>query len=208
MDKNYIGTWEKSEKATYIARKKRRAIYAGSFDPVTYGHLWVIQWGMELFDELIVAIGDNPSKKNVFSKEERLAMLKESIEPNGSSWMMLNKKDSMEIVHCQLTFDHYDNQFLVDYARKMDAGFILRGLRNVEEFSYEFNMARFNSNMKTGDPLMKTVWAPNTADSANLSSSFVRSICGPKYWERRVEGMVPPPVFKRLLEWQKQKTTS
>ena len=82
----------------------RTAVYAGSFDPLTNGHLWMIQQGLELFDKLIVAIGSNPSKSYTFTVEERIELLEASIPT------------------CErLDVDHFDNRYLVDYAKEKDA---------------------------------------------------------------------------------------
>jgi pantetheine-phosphate adenylyltransferase len=98
----------------------RRAVYAGSFDPITLGHLWMVERGGELFDELVVAIGVNPDKKYLFPLADRMAMLRESTS------------------HCvNLKVASYENMFLVNYARQVGATFILRGIRNEQDYAYE-----------------------------------------------------------------------
>ena len=87
----------------------RIAVYAGSFDPPTNGHLWMIARGLELFDRLIVAIGSNPQKSYSFSVEERLQLLRASLPP------------------CErMSIAHFDNRYLVDYAKDQDAAYLLR----------------------------------------------------------------------------------
>ncbi|MDB4542019.1 pantetheine-phosphate adenylyltransferase [bacterium] len=93
-------------------RIQQTAVYAGSFDPPTNGHLWMISQGLELFDRLVVAIGQNPTKNYTFSTEERIELLQASIP-------------SCE----RLTITHFDNRYLVDYAKEVDAEFVLRGIR-------------------------------------------------------------------------------
>src|SRR5687767_1092725 len=95
----------------------RRGVYAGSFDPITSGHMYMIREGAKLFDELIVAIGINPDKRYTFSLEERLDFL---------------RKCTGGIATVKL--DHFSNMFLVDYARKIKAGYILRGIRNPNDY--------------------------------------------------------------------------
>ncbi|MDB4499177.1 pantetheine-phosphate adenylyltransferase, partial [Akkermansiaceae bacterium] len=106
------------------------AVYAGSFDPPTNGHLWMIRQGLELFDRLVVAIGSNPGKSYTFSTEERLELLRASIP-------------SCE----RLTITSFDNRYLVDYANEVDAQFILRGIRSPQDYEYERMMRHINADM-------------------------------------------------------------
>ena len=103
------------------------AVYAGSFDPPTNGHLWMIQRGLELFDRLIVAIGTNPEKNYSFSVTERLELLEASVP-------------SCE----RLSFSHFDNRYLVDYAKEQNAAYILRGVRTADDYEYERVMRHIN----------------------------------------------------------------
>src|SRR5262249_23719795 len=98
----------------------RRAVYAGSFDPITLGHVWMIEQGRALFDHLTVAIGINPDKRYRFSLEERLAMLRE-----------------VTAGFENVAVASYENMFLVRYAEQIGAGFILRGVRNEQDYAYE-----------------------------------------------------------------------
>jgi pantetheine-phosphate adenylyltransferase len=104
----------------------RVAIYPGSFDPVTNGHLDIVKRGLKLFDKIIVTILYNPGKETLFSVEERLGMLRESMK---------------SLSHIEI--DRYDG-LLVDYAAKRKAQAILRGMRAVSDFEYEFQMALMN----------------------------------------------------------------
>jgi len=156
----------------------RTAVYAGSFDPPTNGHLWMIERGLEMFDCLIVAIGSNPSKSYSFSVEERLELLKAST------------------VKCdRLVFSHFDNRYLVDYAKKMDAKYILRGIRSPNDYEYERVMRHINSDMA---PEITTVFLMPPRDIAELSSSMIKSLIGPVGWEETVRRYVPAPVFSAL----------
>ncbi|MGC6425517.1 MAG: pantetheine-phosphate adenylyltransferase [Akkermansiaceae bacterium] len=154
------------------------AVYAGSFDPPTNGHLWMIRQGLELFDRLVVAIGSNPRKSYTFSAEERLDLLRESIP-------------SCE----RLTITHFDNRFLVDYAKEVGAEFILRGIRSPQDYEYERMMRHINADMA---PEINTILLMPPRDIAELSSSMIKGLTGPEGWEKTVRRYVPPPVFEAL----------
>jgi pantetheine-phosphate adenylyltransferase len=188
-------------------RKPKKAVYAGSFDPLTCGHLWVIRYGLSLFDDLIIAVADNPDKKYTFSLKDRLAMLNKSVQPlvGWDEATHFCKNGSIKWLGSSLETCHIGNKFLVDFAAKKKAQFILRGLRNIEDFSFELEMAHFNSDLNTGNVLISTVLAPCPKSMVGLSSSFVKGLCGPDYWEDRVQQMVPPVVFNKLKEWVKNK---
>ena len=95
----------------------RAAVYAGSFDPLTNGHLWMIEKGLEMFDHLYVVIGSNPAKSYTFTVEDRLQFLRESI-PSCD----------------RLTISEFKNLYLVEYARSVDAQYILRGIRSSGDY--------------------------------------------------------------------------
>lgn len=157
----------------------RTAVYAGSFDPPTNGHVWMIQRGLEMFDRLIVAIGSNPSKSYDFTVEERLELLRASLP-------------SCE----RLTIAHFDNRYLVDYARQMDAEFILRGIRSPQDYEYERVMRHLNADMA---PKVTTVFLMPPRDIAEISSSVIKGLVGPDGWEDTVRRYVPQPVFEAML---------
>jgi len=156
----------------------RTAVYAGSFDPPTNGHLWMIEQGLEIFDRLIVAIGSNPAKSYSYTIPERLEMLRAS----------LRQFDRLEIVH-------FDNRYLVDYAAKMDAAYILRGIRSPNDYEYERVMRHINADIA---PSITTVFLMPPRDIAELSSSMIKSLTGPVGWEETVKRYVPPQVFEVL----------
>ena len=158
----------------------RTAVYAGSFDPPTNGHLWMIEQGLEIFDRLIVAIGSNPAKSYSYTIPERLEMLRAS----------LRQFDRLEIVH-------FDNRYLVDYAAKMDAAYILRGIRSPNDYEYERVMRHINADMA---PKITTVFLMPPRDIAELSSSMIKSLTGPVGWEETVKRYVPPQVFEVLKQ--------
>lgn len=156
----------------------RTAVYAGSFDPPTHGHLWMIERGLEMFDRLIVAIGSNPTKSYSFTVAERLDLLRESTAA------------------CErLEIAHFDNRYLVDYAKKMQAKYILRGIRSPNDYEYERVMRHINADMA---PDVTTVFLMPPRDIAELSSSMIKSLTGPTGWEETVRRYVPEPVFRAL----------
>lgn len=158
----------------------RTAVYAGSFDPPTNGHLWMIERGLEMFDRLIVAIGTNPSKRYSFTVDERLEMLRESTKPCDG-----------------LVIAHFDNKYLVDYARKKDAKYVLRGIRSPHDYEYERVMRQINADMA---PEITTVFLMPPRDIAEVSSNMIKSLIGPTGWEETVSRYVPEPVFRRISE--------
>jgi len=150
------------------------AIYPGSFDPVTNGHLDLIGRGEQMFDHLIVAVLKNVEKEPLFSVPERVDMLKE----------VTQKWDSVEI-------DVFEG-LLVDYARKRGAGVILRGIRAISDYEYELQMALMNRKL---EPRLETVFMLPGESYSYLSAKLVREIAqlgGP------LTGLVPPIVEQRL----------
>ncbi len=137
--------------------KKIIAVYAGSFDPVTYGHLDIIERASSIFDELIVAVGDNPRKEYTFSKEERAALLEDAMR-------------SYELDNVQV--DYFDG-LLVHYARERGAKIIVRGLRAITDFEQEFQMGIANMDLA---PDIETVFLLTKPRSMPISSSLVKEI--------------------------------
>lgn len=158
----------------------RTAVYAGSFDPLTNGHLWMIEKGLEMFDRLYVAIGSNPAKTYTFSVDERLSMLRDSIP-------------SCE----RLTISEFGNLYLVNYAKSVDAQYILRGIRSNNDYEYERVMRHINADMA---PSITTTILMPPRDIAELSSSMVKSLIGPEGWEDSVRRYVPNAVFESLKQ--------
>ena len=160
---------------------KRIGIYAGSFDPPTNGHLWMIRRGAELFDELVVALAVNPEKTSFLSTEERREALEEMVaELSGHVRVAVVK-----------------HGFLVDFAREAGATHLLRGLRGVADFEYEKTMARMNGRM---DPDIQTVLMVAPSELEEISSSLVRGFVGTPGWERWVSACVHPAVFQRIVK--------
>ncbi len=155
------------------------AVYAGSFDPPTNGHAWMIERGSRVFDRLIVAAARNPEKSYTYPLERRLAWLREIARPY----------PNVEVAEIQ-------NQFLAHYARDRGAKFVLRGIRNTADYQYERAMRYVNSDLHPG---LTSVFLMPPRELCETSSSMVRGMIGPDGWEEVVRGMVPPCVFKDLL---------
>jgi pantetheine-phosphate adenylyltransferase len=157
----------------------RRAVYAGSFDPITLGHLWMVERGCELFDELVVAIGINPDKRYLFPLDDRLKMLHDSVAR-----------------FANVRIASYENMFLVHYARQVGASFILRGIRNEQDYAYERGMRYVNAEL---DNDVRTVFMVPPRELVEVSSSFVKGLVGPTGWEQILGKYVPEPVHRRFL---------
>jgi pantetheine-phosphate adenylyltransferase len=158
----------------------RVGIYAGSFDPPTVGHLWMIEHAARLFDELIVALGVNPEKRNTFSVDERVQMLRSCT------------------VHLEsVRVETFTNQYLINYARKQKASYIVRGIRSETDYEYERVMRNINGDL---DASVTTVFLMPPRDIAEVSSSMVRGLIGPEGWQEMVRPYVPPQVYRQLLK--------
>ncbi len=162
----------------------RHAVYAGSFDPITNGHLWIVERARHMFDRLTVAIGYNPDKNNTFSLATRLELLRESI-PAGTG---------VEIAH-------FDHRYLVDYAAEIGARYIIRGIRSPSDYEYEQVMRQINEDIR---PEITTIFLMPSRAVAEVSSSMVKTLVGPQGWEAQVRRYVPEPVFELLRQHHEQ----
>jgi pantetheine-phosphate adenylyltransferase len=161
--------------------KNKRAIYAGSFDPLTLGHIWVIQRAAELFDELTVAIGENPDKKYMFSIKQRQKHVEEALKE-------FPGKDKIKIAVIS-------NKFLVKYAEEKKISYLIRGIRGPNDFNYEFVMNQVNREMA---PKVETIYLIPPSDLAGVSSSLAKGLVGPEGWETAIAKFVPANVIKDL----------
>ena len=155
---------------------ERIAVYPGTFDPVTNGHVDIAERGLKLFDKIIVAILNNPIKECLFTIEERLEMLESSFE---------NYPD--------ITVETF-NGLLVDYAASQNCIAILRGMRAVSDFEYEFQMALMNRRL---NPAIETVFMMPAESYSYVSSRLVKEVF---QLGGRVSDLVPPAVERRLCE--------
>jgi pantetheine-phosphate adenylyltransferase len=154
----------------------KRVIYPGTFDPVTYGHIDVIQRAIDLFDEVVVTVAKNPTKSPLFTVSERLEMLEDC----------LSKFDSV-------TVDSFSG-LIVDHAKQVGAVGIIRGLRAISDFEYEFQMALMNRKL---DENLRTIFLMPHEKFTYLNSTIVRNLA---QFEGDVSDFVPPVVVKKLIE--------
>jgi pantetheine-phosphate adenylyltransferase len=153
----------------------RRAVCPGSFDPVTNGHLDIVERAASLFDEVIVAVGVNPSKKRLFSADERLDMLRRAVGhlPN-------------------VTVDGFTG-LLTTFCTERDTRVIVKGLRAVSDFDYELQMAQMNASLTD----VETVFVPTSPEWSFLASSLVKEVAA---YGGDVSGLVPDFVNAALVE--------
>ena len=157
----------------------RTALYAGSFDPVTNGHLDVVRHAVRLADKLVLAIGLHPGKAPLFAAEDRLAMLEETCGP-------VAREANCELV-C-VTF----SGLVVEAARKAGATLLIRGLRDATDFDYEMQMAGMNETMA---PEVQSVFLPASPLARPITATWVRQIAG---MGGDVSAFVPASVVARL----------
>jgi len=151
------------------------AIYPGSFDPLTNGHLSIIQRGLKVFDRLVVAVLNNPKKTPMFSVDERRQLIREACPDP------------------RVEVDDFQG-LLVHYTRRKGIHLVLRGLRAASDFEYEFQLANMNREL---DSQFESVFMMTGQDSFYISSQLVREVAS---LGGDVEGLVPPNVFRKLRE--------
>ncbi len=158
---------------------KRIALYAGSFDPPTNGHLWMIRQGAALFDELVVTLAVNPEKRSFLPLAERERLL---------CCMVADLPGKVRVATVE-------SGFLVDFALAQGANYLLRGARNTADFQYEKTMARMNARMEPG---VHSVLLMAPGELEEISSSMVRGFVGVPGWQRWVRACVPPCVYESI----------
>ena len=154
----------------------RKVIYPGTFDPLTYGHIDIIKRAIDLFDSVAVTVAINPTKDPLFSVNERVEMLKESLKEYNN-----------------VTVESFDG-LVVDYARKVNAIGIIRGLRAISDFEFEFQMALMNRKLANN---IATIFLMPHEKYTYLNSSIIRNLASLK---SDVSEFVPPNVKKALIE--------
>ena len=149
------------------------AVYPGSFDPITNGHLEILKRALNIFDRVIMLVAVNPDKQSRFSPEERVAMIKEAVNDD------------------RVTVDSYDG-LTVEYAKNHGAKHLIRGLRAVTDFEYEFSLASANDFI---DPSVDSVFLMSKAEKSFINSSMIMEL-----FQRGVDisSLVPESVIKRL----------
>ncbi len=154
--------------------KNRRAIYPGTFDPLTIGHLDLIERSANMFDEIIVAIGDNPTKTPLFSIEERIDMI---------------EKATAHLKNIEVTKFH---SLLVELSTKLDANIVIRGIRSSTDFEYEQQMGYANVSLKKE---LETIYLMPKLEYSFISSSVVRAILK---FGGEVDHLVPKSILKDI----------
>lgn len=152
------------------------AIYPGSFDPITNGHIDVIERAAKVFDKIYVVIGINSKKSSLFTQEERLEMVQQSL------------------AHVPAVEVAFHDGLIVDYAVSVEATAIIRGLRSVTDFEFELQIALMNRKMQ---PELQTVFLMPHEKYTYLSSSIIREIAR---YKQNVSEFVPKPVEQKLKE--------
>lgn len=158
----------------------RTAVFAGTFDPVSLGHLDVIRRGRMLFEHLVVGIGVHPTKTSLFDIEERIELIRKLVEP-----------------YPNVSVEGFE-ELTVQYVRRMGARVILRGLRTVSDMEYEFGMTLTNHRL---DPEIETVFLMADGEYSHISSSLIKQIGkfgGARALERFVPSMMIGPIMNKL----------
>jgi pantetheine-phosphate adenylyltransferase len=153
------------------------AIYPGTFDPITYGHIDIVERASRLFDKIIITVANNPGKKPLFSAKDRVSLIKQSISD-------INKEASIKVE----TFDG----LIVDFAREKKASCIIRGLRAISDFDYELQMALVNRRLEAD---ISTVFLMPHENYTYLNSTIVKEVAN---FGGDISNFVPPIVEKML----------
>ena len=151
-----------------------KAIFPGSFDPLTYGHLNIIERASRIFDEIDVVVAHNVNKKYMFSADERLRMVKELT------------KDFKNVTA------HISEKLIVDYAKESGANVLLRGIRNSIDFFYEFDLSLMNKNLSSE---IETVFIPTDQKFLTIKSSSIKELAA---FGGNISGMVPEIVVEAM----------
>lgn len=157
------------------------AVFPGSFDPPTYGHLNIIERASRLFDRIDVVVSVNMNKSNLFTPEERHAMLKALTEPY------------------QNVTVHLCDTLIVEYAKKIGANVLLRGVRNMNDFAYEFDLSLMNHNL---NPMIETLFIPTEQRYVIIKSSAIKELAA---FGGDISNMVPPVVAEAMKAKYAQK---
>ena len=157
-----------------MEKSMKKAIYPGSFDPITNGHIDIINRASALFDKLIIAVASNKSKESLLSKNERVEILRDSLSENG-----------------KVEIDSFEG-LLVDYAKKKNIFTIVRGLRTLSDFEYEFRMAIMNRNL---NKTIETIFLMTYEKYSHISSSSIKEVYT---LGGDISPFVPKPVVRNL----------
>lgn len=170
----FDNTNNKSSCAVNCDSMKLKAVYPGSFDPITNGHVDIIHRGLKIFDQIVVAVLENPKKQPLFTTKERVDMIK----------TIFHDQKEVEV--------HAFHGLLVDFAKNVQARVIMRGLRAISDFEYEFQMALMNRKL---DPEIETFFMTPSVNYSFLSSNLVKEV---SLLGGCLEGLVPADVERKL----------
>jgi len=157
----------------------RRAIYPGTFDPITVGHLDIVRRACTMFDEIIIAVADSQAKKPMFSLEQRIEMAQ----------MATADRPKVQVIGFE--------SLLVDLSDRLEANIIVRGLRAVSDFEYELQMGYANASLKKE---LETVYLMPSLEHAFVSSSIVRTILA---YDGKADHLVTPEVHALIKKYRK-----
>lgn len=161
----------------------KKAVYAGSFDPVTNGHLWIINEARKIFDNVIVAVGENTDKNYTFNIDERIQMI---------------KKATHEISNIEVT--SFSQEFLVNYANRVGAKFIIRGIRNYTDYDYERSIRHINSDLSQD---ITTIFLMPPRNFSEVSSSMVKGLSNSNGWEEIASRYLPKSALEKMISYVK-----
>jgi len=170
---NYIDNPSYAANCDFMNKK---AVYPGSFDPITNGHVDIIHRGLKVFDQIVVAVLENPKKKPLFTTKERVDMIKSIFR---------------DMKHVEI---HSFHGLLVDFAKNMQARVIMRGLRAISDFEYEFQMALMNRKL---NPEIETFFMTPSVNYSFLSSNLVKEV---SLLGGSLEGLIPEEVEEKIRE--------
>ena len=165
--------------------QEKICVYAGSFDPLTEGHMWVIRESAKIFDKLIVSIGDNAAKKTEYTLKERKEMLRQAVA----------KCSNVQV-------ESFQGLLLINYAKSVHANYIVRGIRSEQDFSFEKGIFHINRDI---DSEITNIFLIPPKELIDISSSMVKGLIGFKNWESAVEKYVPASAFKIIKRREEEK---
>lgn len=162
----------------------KSAIVSGSFDPITKGHLWLIDQACKLYDKVHVVVGDNPSKKYMFETSERINLIEQSL-----------KESKLDL--SKLEVSYLGNELLVHRAQFLGATHMVRGIRSLIDFSYESGLTEINRKIA---PEITTIYLSPPPELSTVSSSTLKSFVGYSQWESLVKDYACDCVIEALRE--------
>ena len=161
----------------------KKVAFAGTFDPITDGHVWVIEEGLNIADEVVVMIAHNPKKKTMFTEFERKAMIDEVLREKN-----IDKRVTTVLIR---------NEYVAQAAAQYDCNYLIRGIRSALDFDYETLIQQTNTTVLKG---AKTIFVMPPRDLESVSSSFVKSLVGSVGWHWYIKSFLPAPVYQAWLK--------